>query len=373
MSKINKISKIIGLVAAGIALVFVALALVFNFTYTGISSEKPFNVFIGFYSSLLSGTIGGMLFVYLIASIAVPSLFLLLALINLIVGLCKKKMLSSILSFFLLLATAVFASFGVILLKPTEIATYSFVSETLGLITLILDIVLSVAVLAFFVVNLISLFSKKPVVEQVITPVVDNKEHEVAVEVSEPVKEIVSTPMAREIVVPAPDKAAEPVVEEQSISPAAEKEEALVTEEKQTEPAKPAKPVVKKGPVKKEAKKVGKAEPKKAVSKPEVKKEEKPAQKPAAKKSVKAIAAKKPVTPKANDEIKETSASKKSSKAYHISQHPSGNWQVKASGSNKALKLFKTQAEAIAYAKIVAKNQDSSIRVHSMEGKIRKA
>lgn len=370
MSKINKISKIIGLVAAGIALVFVALALVFNFTYTGISSEKPFNVFIGFYSSLLSGTIGGMLFVYLIASIAVPSLFLLLALINLIVGLCKKKMLSSILSFFLLLATAVFASFGVILLKPTEIETYSFVSETLGLITFILDIVLSVAVLAFFVVNLISLFSKKPVVEQVITPVVDNKEHEVAVEVSEPVKEIVSTPMAREIVVPAPDKAAELVVEEQSISPAAEKEEALVTEEKQTEPAKP---VVKKGPVKKEVKKFGKAEPKKAVSKLEVKKEEKPAQKPAAKKSVKAIAAKKPVTPKANDEIKETSASKKSSKAYHISQHPSGNWQVKASGSNKALKLFKTQAEAIAYAKIVAKNQDSSIRVHSMEGKIRKA
>ena len=183
MSKINKISKIIGLVAAGIALVFIALALVFNFTYTGISSEKPFNVFIGFYSSLLSGTIGGMLFVYLIASIAVPSLFLLLALINLIVGLCKKKMLSSILSFFLLLATAVFASFGVILLKPTEIATYSFVSETLGLITLILDIVLSVAVLAFFVVNLISLFSKKPAVEQVTTPVVENKEPEVAVEV----------------------------------------------------------------------------------------------------------------------------------------------------------------------------------------------
>lgn len=330
MSKINKISKIIGFVAAGIALIFVALALVFNYTYSGISTEKPLNVFFNFYASLLSGTFGGMLFVSFVVSIAVPSLFLLLALISLIIGLFKKKIISSILSFLLLLATAVFASFGVILLKPTEIETYSFVSETLGLITLIIDIVLSVAVLTFFVVNLISLFSKKPAVEQVTTP----------------------------------------VVEEQSISPAAEKEEALVTEEKQTEPAKP---VVKKGPVKKEVKKFGKAEPKKAVSKLEVKKEEKPAQKPAAKKTVKATAAKKPVTPKANDEVKETSISKKSSKAYHISQHPSGNWQVKASGSNKALKLFKTQAEAIAYAKVVAKNQDSSIRVHSMEGKIRKA
>ena len=39
----------------------------------------------------------------------------------------------------------------------------------------------------------------------------------------------------------------------------------------------------------------------------------------------------------------------------------------------KALKIFKTQKEAIDYAKGVAKNQEGSIRVHSKAGKLRKA
>ena len=61
-------------------------------------------------------------------------------------------------------------------------------------------------------------------------------------------------------------------------------------------------------------------------------------------------------------------------KAYHISRRPELNkWQVKATGSDKALKLFNTQKEAIEYANQLADNQGASIRVHSKEGKIRKA
>ncbi len=67
-------------------------------------------------------------------------------------------------------------------------------------------------------------------------------------------------------------------------------------------------------------------------------------------------------------------AVKPSGKVYHISQHPSTNkWQVKLAKGEKALKLFDTQAEAINYAKEIAANQGGSIRVHSREGKIRKA
>lgn len=63
---------------------------------------------------------------------------------------------------------------------------------------------------------------------------------------------------------------------------------------------------------------------------------------------------------------------KRNYKAYHISKHPTlDKWQVKATGSNKALKLFDTQEQAIQYAKQVAKNQGVSIRVHSKKGRIR--
>ena len=58
---------------------------------------------------------------------------------------------------------------------------------------------------------------------------------------------------------------------------------------------------------------------------------------------------------------------------YHISKQPtSGKWQVKLATGKKAIKLFKTQAEAIAYAKSVIGKQGGSIRIHSLKGKLRK-
>ena len=59
-------------------------------------------------------------------------------------------------------------------------------------------------------------------------------------------------------------------------------------------------------------------------------------------------------------------------KAYHISQRADlHKWQVKASGAEKAIKLFSTQQEAIQYANTMAANQGISIRVHGRDGKIR--
>lgn len=117
-----------------------------------------------------------------------------------------------------------------------------------------------------------------------------------------------------------------------------------------------------------EAKKT--AEEAKPAEKAEAKPAKKAEAKPAAKKAEAKPAAKKEA-PKADKEDKEV---KSSGKVYHISQHPTSNkWQVKLAKGEKALKLFNTQAEAIAYAKEVSKSQGGSIRVHSMEGKIRKA
>lgn len=58
---------------------------------------------------------------------------------------------------------------------------------------------------------------------------------------------------------------------------------------------------------------------------------------------------------------------------YHISKRKEDRrWQVKAEGASKALKLFFTQDEAIAYAKTVAGNQEGRIVIHKEDGSFRK-
>lgn len=147
------------------------------------------------------------------------------------------------------------------------------------------------------------------------------------------------------------EKVEEPKVEEPKAEEAP-KEEAKPVEEKPAEKKAPAK----KAPAKKPAEK----------KEPAKKEEKKPAEKKAA--PAKKVEEKKPAEKKAAEE------KKSSGKVYHISQHPTEDkWQVKLAKGEKALKLFDTQAEAIAYAKEVAGNQEGSIRVHSREGKIRKA
>ena len=74
--------------------------------------------------------------------------------------------------------------------------------------------------------------------------------------------------------------------------------------------------------------------------------------------------------PKKADDKKDNS---EKAKNYHISQRKEdGKWQVKAEGAEKALKLFDTQAEAIAFAKEKAENQEGNITIHKKDRKIRK-
>ena len=84
------------------------------------------------------------------------------------------------------------------------------------------------------------------------------------------------------------------------------------------------------------------------------KQEEKKAAKPAVKdeKTAKAAPAQKDAA-----EEKEKAAARN----YHVAKRPDGKWQVKFAGGEKAIKLFGTQAEAIAYAKKLAVNQEGSI------------
>lgn len=70
---------------------------------------------------------------------------------------------------------------------------------------------------------------------------------------------------------------------------------------------------------------------------------------------------------------KASDAAKKSvARNYHVSTRKDGKWQVKFAGGEKAIKLFDTQVEAIAYAKKLAENQDGSITIHKKDGKMRK-
>ena len=68
----------------------------------------------------------------------------------------------------------------------------------------------------------------------------------------------------------------------------------------------------------------------------------------------------------------ESKSSKDTAKNYHVAKRPDGKWQVKFAGGEKAIKLFDTQAEAIAYAKKLAVSQDGSISIHKKDGKMRK-
>ena len=76
----------------------------------------------------------------------------------------------------------------------------------------------------------------------------------------------------------------------------------------------------------------------------------------------------------ANAEEKASDPAKKSAaRNYHVStRKEDGKWQVKFAGGEKAIKLFDTQVEAIAYAKKLAENRGGSTTTQKREGKVRK-
>ena len=77
--------------------------------------------------------------------------------------------------------------------------------------------------------------------------------------------------------------------------------------------------------------------------------------------------------PKAVNQPKTTSTGKT---AYHVSKRDNDGreWKVFIQGSDKVIKLFDTQKEALEYAKTLAKNKDdgSYVILHGLDGKIRK-
>lgn len=63
---------------------------------------------------------------------------------------------------------------------------------------------------------------------------------------------------------------------------------------------------------------------------------------------------------------------------YHVSQNKNPRsesyrqWRVRKEGSDKTIKYFNTQKEAIAFAESLAESLGSSIVVHKLDGSIRK-
>ncbi len=58
-------------------------------------------------------------------------------------------------------------------------------------------------------------------------------------------------------------------------------------------------------------------------------------------------------------------------KNQHVTRHAGGGWQVKGAGNKRATARTATQAEAIAIARGIAKNQHSELVIHGTDGKIR--
>ncbi len=69
---------------------------------------------------------------------------------------------------------------------------------------------------------------------------------------------------------------------------------------------------------------------------------------------------------------KKTSTKKedeKSGKVYHVKKRPEdGKWEILYRGGEKAIKLFDTKAEAEAYVKVLAENQNASVVFHKSKG-----
>ena len=266
-------------------------------------------------------------------------------------------------------------------------------TETLLLIVFTTFVAITlIAFVVTMIVHLRALFVKEKVVEKVVTPskkeetakAIAKKEETKKEEKVVALKEEAKKEEVKEEVKPEPkkeEKASEPVKEEKKAEPV--KEEAKPEPAKEAAPAKKeekkAEPVTKAAP-KKEEKKV---EPAKEEKKAEPAKQAAPAKKAEPAEEEKKVAPKKEAAPvkkepanveTPNEEVEGDEETKQRAKVYHVSRHAaSGKWQVKLAGGKVAIKLFDTQLEAIKYAKELAANQEGSIRVHSLKGKMRKA
>lgn len=127
-----------------------------------------------------------------------------------------------------------------------------------------------------------------------------------------------------------------------------------------------------------------KVEEKKAAAKPVAVKKAEPAKKeaakPAAKPAAKVVAAPKNIVPKTvkKEEPAKAKTTSTGKTIYHVSKRGETKadrvWKVFIQGSDKVIKLFDTQQEALDYAKGLAENKKdgSTVMLHGLDGKIRK-
>lgn len=139
------------------------------------------------------------------------------------------------------------------------------------------------------------------------------------------------------------------------IKPSAKKNEAKTTTKKGTATKAEVKPVA--------AKPAAKATATKATATKEAASAKKAAAKPA------------PVMVEIPKTVKTASAAKAKT-VYHVSKRDRDGreWKVFIQGSDKVIKLFATQMEALEYAQNLCKNKDdgSYVVLHRLDGKIRK-
>ena len=330
-------------------------------------------------------------------------LICLLGLIWMILSLTKKRP-AGIAYFLSSIALGFVVSYNLFLFVKIDAYSWNYAGAVLSdsaahltetLLLIVFTTFVAITLIAFVVtmiVHLRALFVKEKVVEKVVTPskkeetakAIAKKEETKKEEKVVALKEEAKKEEVKEEVKPEPkkeEKASEPVKEEKKVEP--QKEEAKSEPVKEAAPAKKeekkAEPVTKAAP-KKEEKKV---EPAKEEKKAEPAKKAAPAKKAEPAKEEKKVAPKKEAAPVAkepakvetpNEEVEGDEETKQRAKVYHVSRHAaSGKWQVKLAGGKVAIKLFDTQLEAIKYAKELAANQEGSIRVHSLKGKMRKA
>jgi hypothetical protein len=55
-------------------------------------------------------------------------------------------------------------------------------------------------------------------------------------------------------------------------------------------------------------------------------------------------------------------------RVYHVAKREDGMWSIKYAGGEKAIKLYKTKAEAEAAAKVMASNQGGAYLTHASKG-----
>ena len=224
-----------------------------------------------------------------------------------------------------------------------------------------------------FIVDMVIRVKKEPEVVPTAQEMREEKAEEEPVQ--EEAKEEPAQVVAAPVEEPQQEEAAiaEPVEEEEvemEAEPEEEVEEEAAEEQEEEEKPAPKKAPAKKAPAKKEAKKA-------PAKKEEAKKptrETTTIKKPASRETTTIKKPTRETQTVKKAEVLTNEEGKQFVKAYHVSQRKELNkWQVKGAGSEKAIKLFDTQKEAIEYANQLSANNGAAVRVHSRAGKMRKA